>query len=161
MEVLVYIAILSLIFLLIGSFIFWMNYSNSKTRAKKEALESARRILEIMTYEIRGAETVYTPTTALNQLSLETYKYLPDDENNTFIDFFLCGSRICLKKESQNPIFLTSDNVEAELLEFTQVSVNGSPSIKINLTIKYKNPTNNPQYSSSVNLTSTVSLRSY
>ena len=149
LEILVYIAILSLVLLLICSFIFWMNQSNAKTKAKREALESSRRALEIMTYEIKAAKSVYTPTTSLNQLSLEIYKYLPNDEDDSFIDFFLCGSRICLKKEAQNPIFLTSDTVEVKLLEFSQVSTNGSPSIKISLTID------------NINLTSTVSLRSY
>lgn len=149
LEILVYIAILSLVLLLICSFIFWMSSSNTKTKAKREALENARRALEIITYEIKGAKSLYTPTTTLNQLSLETYRYLPDDEDNTFVDFFLCGSRICLKKESQDPIFLTSNTVEVEQLEFRQISTNGSPSIKINLTVNY------------INLTSTVSLRSY
>lgn len=152
MEILVYFAILSLILLLIVSFIFWINSFNAKTKAKREGLENARRALEIITYEIKGAKSVYTPTTALNQLSLETSRYLPDDETYTFIDFFLCGSRICLKKESQDPIFLTSDAVEATQLEFTQISINGSLSIKINLTINYENP---------IILTSTVSLRNY
>ena len=149
LEILVYIAILSLVLFLICSFIFWMNQSNTKTKAEREALENSRRALEIMAYEIKGAKSVYTPTTSLNQLSLETYRYLPDDEDNSFIDFFLCGSRICFKKEAQDPIFLTSDTVEVKQLEFTQISTNGSPSIKINLTID------------NINLTSTVSLRSY
>lgn len=148
-EILVYIAILSLVLFLVCSFIFWMNQSNAKTKAKREALENARRALEIMTYEIKGAKSLYRPTTASNQLSLETYRYLPNDEDDTFVDFFLCDSRLCLKKESQDPISLTSNNVEVELLEFTQISINGSLSIKINLTID------------SINLTSTVSLRSY
>lgn len=154
LEILVYIAILSLVLFLICSFIFWMNSSNTKTKAKREALENTRRALEIITYEIKGAKNIYAPTTTSNQLSLETYRYLPDDEDNSFIDFFLCGSRICLKKESQDPIFLTSDAVEVEQLEFRQISTNGSPSIKISLTVNYENY-------SLINLTSTVSLRSY
>lgn len=149
LEILVYIAILSLVILLICSFIFEMSYSNARTRVKREGLENGRRVLEIITYEIKGAESVYAPTTDLNQLSLETYRYPPNDENEAFIDFFLCGSRICLKKEGQDPIFLTSDTVEAEKLEFTQILTNGSPSVKINLMIN------------GINLTSAVTLRNY
>lgn len=149
LEILVYIAILSLILLIICSFIFWINSSNAETKGKREALENGRRALEIIIYETKGAKGVYTPTTTLNQLSLETYRYLPDNEDNTFIDFFLCGSRVCMKKESQDPIFLTSDSVEVEQLEFTQISTNGSLSIKIDLIIDQ------------INLISTVSLRNY
>jgi len=134
-----------------------MNSSNTKTKAEREVLENARRALEIMTYEIKGAKNVYEPTTVSDQLSLETYRYLPNDEDNTFIDFFLCDFRICLKKESQDPIFLTSDAVKVEQLEFRQISTNGSPSIKIDLTVRY----NNLKYFPSIDLTSTVSLRNY
>ena len=120
-------------------------------------MENARRALEIITYEIKGAKSIYTPTTTSNQLSLETTRYLPIGENESFIDFFLCGSRLCLKKESQDPIFLTSDSVTVTQLEFIRIE---GPSVKINLTIDYGNP-NDPKRYSSASLTSTVSLRSY
>ncbi len=161
LEVVVSIAIFSIIVLIITSFIIWMNFSNSRTKADRDTLENARKVLDIMTYEIRGAKGIYTPTTTSNQLSLETAKYLPTDEVSTYIDFFLCGSSICLKKESQNPAYLTSDNVQVASLVFSQFSNNGRPSIQINLTLNYKNPDNNPSSTSLVTLTSTASLRSY
>jgi len=148
-EVLVYIAILSIIVFFICSFIFWVNSSNAQTKLERAALENARRALEIMTYEIKGAESVYTPTTTPNQLSLKTYRYSPAGEDDSFIDFFLCGSRLCFKKESQDPIFLTSDIVEVEQLEFIQIPINNPLSIKINLTVNGSS------------LTSIVSLRNY
>ncbi len=158
LETIIYIAILSLILLLVSSIILYFIQSSSQTKGDREALENARRTLEIITYEINGAKGVYTPTTTLNQLSLETSRYLPTDESTTYIDFFICGSRICLKKESQNPIFLTGDTVQVNKLEFTQISTNGSTSIRINLIISYNNNINGLQ--PSVNLTSTASLRS-
>ena len=54
--------------------------------------------MDIMVREIKEAKSVYTPTTNSSQLSLETINYLPVDEENTYIDFFLCGSSLCLKK---------------------------------------------------------------
>jgi len=159
LEVLIYVAILSLVLLLVSSFIFYLTLSNSQSRADREVGENARRVLEQITYEINGAKSIYTPTTSASQLSLETVNYLPDGESTTYVDFFICGTQVCLKKESQNPIPLTSDNVQVDLLEFIQVSTNGSQSIKINLTVKSKSIINN--FQPSIDITSTASLRSY
>ena len=148
-EVVVFVAVFSIILLVVVSSLFWMSSSGFKTKADREAGENARRVLEIMNYEIRGAKSIYTPTTTSNQLSLETSRYLSVGENGTFVDFFLCGSAICFKKESQNPISLTSDSVQVTNLQFSQVLNGTIPSIKINLTV------------SSVTLTSTASLRNY
>jgi hypothetical protein len=121
--------------------------------------------MEQITYEIREAKSVYTPTSIFNsnpgQLSLETEKYLPAGEDKSYIDFYILDGRLCLKKESQNPIFLTSDRVEVTNLVFSRIVTNQIPSIQINLTVNYKNPNGRPEYQSSVSLQSVDSLRSY
>ncbi|OGZ72428.1 MAG: hypothetical protein A2908_03265 [Candidatus Staskawiczbacteria bacterium RIFCSPLOWO2_01_FULL_38_12b] len=159
LEILVYISILSLVLLLTSTAIFYFSQSNKQTKGDREVLENARRAMEIITYEINGAKSIYTPTSSPNQISLETSKYLPANETTTYIDFFLCGTRICLKKEAQDPFFLTSDSVEVTTLEFTQVSTNGNESIKIALTMNYQDSINN--IFPSISITSTASLRSY
>lgn len=160
-EILVSLGIFSIVLLAIVSFILWMNYYSAKTKADREVADNARSILNIMTYEIGGAKSIYTPTTTSNQLSLETTRYLPQDESDTFIDFFLCGSALCLKKESQNPIVLTSDSVEISSLSFTQIVNATVTSIQINVTVSYKNANSATGNNASVNLVSTASLRSY
>ena len=166
-EVLVSVGIVSMILLLLSSFIFQLNYSNSKTKADREALENARRILDIIVYEIKGAKSIYAPTTTFpstgsaDQLSLETFRYLPDGEDTSFIDFFLCGTGLCLKKESQNPVLLNSDNVSVTNLVFTRILSGTAPSVKTAFTVSYKNPSGQPSNDASVSLNATVSLRSY
>lgn len=160
-EILVYLGVFFLVISIIISFVFWLVNSNTKVKVMKEALNNADRAMAIMTYEIKEAESVYTPTTTSNQLSLETIKYLPEGEENSYIDFFLCDSSLCLKKESQGPIVLTSDSVEITNLVFTQIVSGEAPSIQIDLAVNYKNPTNRPESQASINLTSTVSLRNY
>jgi prepilin-type N-terminal cleavage/methylation domain-containing protein len=156
-EVLVYIVIVSIVLLLVSAFIFYFIQSNEEARADREVLENARRVLEEVTYEIQGAKGVYTPTTGTNQLSLETARYLPAGETTTYIDFFVCGTRICLKKESQNPIYLTSDSVQVASLTFTQVVTNGAVSIKTTVALQSKEMIKNVQ--PSVSVTSTAALR--
>jgi type II secretory pathway pseudopilin PulG len=165
-EILVYISVLSIVVITIISFLIWSTQSNTKLRVMREVLDNTKRAMEIMTYEIREAKSIYTPTTIfdtnLGQLSLETKKYLPTEEETSFIDFYLCGTRLCLKKESQNPIPLTSDKVEVKDLIFSQITTgNNVSAIQINLKIDYKNPNNRSEYSASVNVTSAASLRVY
>lgn len=160
-EVLVSVGIISIVLLAIISFVLWMNYYNAKTRADREASENARRALSILVHEIREAKSIYAPTTTSSQLSLETTKYLPTGENYSFIDFFICDSALCMKKESNNPLLLTSDSVEVSSLQFSQILNGNTPSIQIDLTISYKNPNSASGNYSSASLTSTARLRSY
>jgi len=160
-ESLVYIGVLAIIVMAIFSFLVWAIRSSSKVKVMKEASDNARRAMEIMVYEIKEARNIYTPTSTSTQLSLETLHYLPGGENTTYIDFYLCGPQLCLRKESQDPITLTSDKVEVTNLVFTQVVTGQIPSVQIELKIDYKDPSNQPQYQASVNLKSTAYLRSY
>ena len=160
-EMLVYVAVLAIIVLAVSSFFLWTTRSNTKTRAMREALDNSRRAMEIMSSEIKEAKSIYTPTTTSTQLSLETTKYLPAGEETTYIDFYLCGTQLCLKKESQNPIALTSNRVEVKNLVFSQIITSSTPSIQINLKIDYKTEAARPEYQASFITTSTISLRSY
>jgi len=160
-EILVYIAILGILMTVIFSFLIWANSTNIKAKVMRETLEDASRTMEFMVREIKAAKSIYTPTTDSDQLSLETTKYLSNGEATTYIDFFLCGSQICLKKESEAPLALTKENVQVNNLVFTQISTGEIPSVQIELGVNYKSPSNKPEYRAIVNLTSTASLRAY
>lgn len=160
-EILVYIAILGILIIVISSFLIWSSSSNIKAKVMRETLEDASRTMEFIAREIKAAKSIYTPTTNSDQLSLETTKYLPIGEGSTYIDFFLCGSQLCFKRESQNPVALTKESVEVNHLVFTQVTSGEIPSIQIEIGMNYKNPQNKPEYNSVVNLISTASLRAY
>ena len=160
LEILVSLALFSMILLAVISFFLSMNNSNLKSKSSGDVTENARRALEAITHEIRSAKSIYTPTTAASQLSLETTKYLPEGESITYIDFFLCGpshSAICLKKEFHNPIAITPDSVKVTNLTFLQISAGASPSVQLNLTVD----SNSGENSSLINLTSTAATRNY
>ena len=160
-EILVSFAILSIVLLSIISFVLWASYYNTKTKAYDQVLENARRVLDTIAYEIRGAKSIYNPTTTSDQLSLETEKYAPSGEDSTFIDFFICGSALCLKKESQDPIILTSDSIKIESIYFSEILNGTGPSVKIDITINYQNQYSDDESYASISSTSTASLRSY
>jgi type II secretory pathway pseudopilin PulG len=160
-EAVIALAIIVLVLLAENSFLFWMLYYNAKAKANRETLENARRALDTITYEIRGSQSIYTPTTSQNQLSLETYRYVPSGENISFIDFFLCGTAICVKKEGQDPIPLTSDTIKVTSLQFQQLMNGLNLSIRVSLTADYKNPNSSTGNYSTINLSSSAALRSY
>lgn len=161
-EVIVYVAVFSVIMLAALAFLFWAIRLHATTKATQETLENAERAMNQMLLEIRAAKSFYTPTASSTQLSLETSKYLPAGETSSFIDFFLCETRLCLKKESQSPVALTSDDVEITNLEFVEVATaTSTPSMHITLTAEYKNPSSQSELEASVTLNSTASLRSY
>ncbi len=165
LEMSVYVAVFLIITVVIYSFIVWLTHSNIKAQAIRETLDSVSGAMGRMIYEIRSAQSIYSPTATSSQLSLETLHYLPEGQSSTSIDFFLCGTAsttLCLRKESQDPIALTSDKVEIKNLSFSQIATaTTSPSIQISLEASYKNPSDLPEYRASVNVTSTASLRTF
>jgi len=165
-ELLVYVAVLVTVTVAISSFFLWSNKANTKSKASREVLDNTNRVIEMISSEIKEADSIYTPTTVFDsspgQLSLATTKYLPVNEGASYIDFYLCGTQLCMKKESQSSVAITSDRVEVSNLTFKQIATSSSAfSIQINLTIRYKNPNNKPEYQASMETTTTVSLRNY
>jgi type II secretory pathway pseudopilin PulG len=165
-EVLAYIAVLTIIISVVSVFIFWQINSGVKSMAIRETQYNVERALAVITQEIREAKSVYIPTGAFDinpgQLSLETAKYLPAGETLSYIDFFICGTRLCFKKESQNPLAITSDRVKISSLVFSEINTTSTaPSIQINLKIDYRATSTRPEYQSSFEATSAASLRSY
>ena len=161
MEILIYTAILSIIMSSVIALLLFVVRSNTKVQAVRATVENVKNAVNTMTNEIREATSIYDSTTSAAQLSLETAKNIPAGETSTYIDFFLCGTRLCLKRESQDPIAITTDNVEVTTLQFTEVTASSIPSLQITITVAYENPDNKPQLDASTTVTTTVSLRAY
>ena len=157
-EVLIYISAFAILSLVIISFVFWANRLNAKTKAIEETLDSAKYALRLMTFEIKNSKSIYLPTTDTGQISLETTRYLSQGEQSSYIDFFLCDQALCLKKEGQAPIVLTSDKVIVKNLSFNVIGTDPA-SVQISIKVDYKNSAISSGYQASVDLNSTVSLR--
>lgn len=161
-EVLVYVAVFSLIMTIIVSFVFWFIRSSAKAKVMREVIDSSKRVMDLMAQEIKESDYVYLPTSSATQLSLKTKKYPALGEEFGYLDFYLCdSSRICMKKESQDLVYLTPESVEVNNLVFTQVVSGDYLSIRINLGVNYNNINNRPEYEASIDLNSAASSRSY
>jgi len=104
---------------------------------------------------------LYIPTTTTSQVSIETRRNPPVGENSTYVDFFLCGTSLCLRREAQNPIALTSENVLIQNLTFEHVETGTVPSIQVVFDAVYDNPGNRSELNASIQIETTVSLRTY
>jgi len=161
-ETLVYVVIISIIVTVVVSALLWIVRAEANAKARRATADSTRSAMRIMTREIREAKGLYTPTMTIpTQLSLETTTNLSPGETSTYVDFFLCGTRLCVKREFQNPVALTSEGVEVTNIIFTEVTTNSTPSIQIMLQVEYKNPGTKPELEVATNATTTTSLRSY
>ena len=159
-EVIAYIAVLGIIGTSFSSVFLWGIKTYTKSQVMQETTWNAQRAMDIMEQEIRAAEDVYSPTTSVSQLSLETTRYTAPDHSTSFIDFFLCEEKLCFKKESQDPVVLTSNNVRVTQLSFQEVRTDPAiPSVRITLRVEYKNPNSRPELSSSLELSSVASVR--
>jgi prepilin-type N-terminal cleavage/methylation domain-containing protein len=165
-ELVVYVAVLGMVLASVLAFLLWTVKSQAKTNAMRQVLAAGQRTLEIFSREVAAASSVYTPTSVFNsfpgQFSLQTGAYVPVGETSSYIDFYQCGDKFCMKRESQNPLAITSDKVSLTNLTFLHlVTGQGRSSVQITLTLAAKTSSLNPEYQASITLTDTVTLRSY
>ena len=165
-EMLIYIVTLVLIVGTVTTILLWMVRASNQVHVRNEVVENVERGLGLITNEIREAQSMYTPTmTSPSQLSLETLKNPPAGETSTYVDFFLCGTplprRLCVKREGQAPQAITSEKIEIQSLEFTQVQTGTASSIHIAVEASYINPGGRFDFGATQKVQATVSLRAY
>ncbi len=160
-ELIVYIAIFVILITTVTLFAMAFIKATTKSRIKKEVVSGTYSAMKTMVYEIKRANSVYTPTSVFDshpgQLSLETSQELPEGEQITHLDFYLDGEenhkRLYLKRESQNPQLLISKNLKVTNLEFEYLA----SASRIDLTLEYD--TFAPEYQYSYSLSSGGSIR--
>ena len=163
METSVYLGLFTLMMLLLFALLSFVYSANLRFRLLKETTDNARMAMDMIAYEIKEANSVYASTTNSSQLSLRTDHYIMAGEADSFLDIFVCGTQLCLKKEGQaEPVVLTSGSVVVKELSFIRFSAtSSSPAVQIGLRLESKNPIDRFGAHVSVNVTSTASLRSY
>lgn len=160
-ELLVYSALLVLIVAAITTLLFGVLKSHVKARAVRDVMHNTILATDAISLEIKEAQDVYNSTTTSNQLSLVTTKNTPTGETSTYVDFFVCGGRLCIKRESQSPVALTSESVEIRSLVFQKVVTGTMPSVVMTLRIGSVNPNNRPELEAELETRSVVSFRAY
>jgi type II secretory pathway pseudopilin PulG len=164
LELLIYVGVITLVIAAMSVLLMWGIRLRAKIQAQEEVFKQTERAMAVMLAEIREAQSVYTPTsifaTSTGQLSLRTLRHIPQGEESGYIDFFLCGTRVCMKEESQNPVAITSENIIIESLVFDLIGKDtGFPSIRISISSRYNTQAQRPEYQAVVTLRSSATLR--
>ena len=160
-ETIIYLAIFGVIIISLFSAAVWVYRFNGKMQIVREDTNSGRQALEIISYEARSAQEIYASTTNASQLSLKTAHYLSTGETASFIDFFQCGARLCLKTESTpEPIPITSDSLVVSSLVFQRIAAgSAASSLQISLTLEHQHSSAQAEDSFKVSFVTAVSLR--
>src|SRR3989344_5028 len=163
-ELLIYGLFLVIISVVAVSFFIQVVNVTETSRRSRESLENARRVLDVISQEVRHAKSVYDPTSALDtnpgQLSLETTRDLPTDEESTYVDFYVDDDRLYVKREGQDEQLITSEKVKVNELTFSLLAdASEKPAVQVLVTVEYVDPIRGP--SNAVTLVSTATLRSY
>ena len=164
LEMLIYLSIVVVIGSILLNFTFSFLQSFSKTRVKREVLGNARLAMELMTADIKAANSVYSPTSTFGSnpghLSMETLVNLPSEEKRTYFNYYASSSRLYFKRDGQNPVAITSESVKIDSLIFTylQNGTTGAESVKIDIIIISATPSKE-YLSATTTLTTTASVR--
>jgi len=163
-ELLLYVAVISVVISAIVGFGSWAIQVGTKTKVNSEVVNNARLAMDTMVYEIKKAYSVYTPTSVFDthpgQLSLEQLN-VTTTESSSFVDFFLCGQALCLKREGALAITITNSQVRITNLIFKQLlNSTSAPSIQIMFSVSSL-ASSRPEATASLDLIGTANLRSY
>jgi type II secretory pathway pseudopilin PulG len=164
LELLIYVAVIAIVISAVVGFGSWAIQVGTRTRVNSEVINNARLAMDTMVYEIKKSASVYAPTSTFSvhpgQLSLEQLN-ATTTESASFLDFFICGQSLCLKREGQATVAITNSQVRVTNLVFKQLLNSASaPSIQIILSVSSL-PSARSEGNVNLDLTTTASLRSY
>jgi Tfp pilus assembly protein PilW len=155
-ELLLYIAIISLVLVSVTGFFWNIASGNIKEKSYQEVQQNGRFAIAKMTQEIKKAIGINSPTpgSSANSLSL----IMPDSNLNPTI-FDVSGGKIRITQGASAPIELTTDQVLVSNLQFTNLSYLNTPgTLRVEMTLENLNPSGKSEYKASLDLKTTVSL---
>ncbi len=162
LELIVYLAIISVIAVSFTSYTISITNTRTKTYVAQEVHANARAALETMSQRIQaatgvniGASTFGVDPGVLSLIMADATK------NPTILDLTANDGRLRIKEGSAGAVELTSNEVSVTNLVFTNLTPAGVPreNIRIQMTMQYNNPGSNVHYSYSKAFQTTVSVR--
>jgi Tfp pilus assembly protein PilW len=155
-ELVIYIAILSLVLVSITGFFLNTTAGNMKESSYQEVQQNGRFVMTKITQETKKAIGINSPAAGSSNNSLSL---VMSDQNLNPTIFDLSGGKIRITQGSSAPIELTTDQVVVNSLQFTNLSYSGTPgTVRAEINMEYLNPANKIEYQASLDLKTTVSL---
>lgn len=156
-ELLLYLASLSIIVLGVSALLFELLNSKVKNQTIAKVEQQGLQTMQIITQTIRNSDNINLPLAGLSSssLSLQTITAL---KNPTLFD--LSGSYLRITEGTGSAITLNSSGVVASGLNFQNLSKTNTPGIiRIQFTLTHLNPENKNEYDYTKTFISSASLR--
>ena len=159
-EVVVYVALLSLVLILLSDFILQLANTYNRSRAEREVISNARLILETVNKSVSQAERIYAPASLFNinagQLSLFTLIGAPAEHTGTYVDFWADNGRMMLKRGNAGEVPLSASSVRVNKFFVERITQGlGREAVKITLEMRSAST----RYPATITLNSTTALR--
>ncbi len=134
-ELLVYIAIITVLLTMIISLYFALARSRQKQQSTMEVEQQGYAAMSILTQTIRNAQTVSTPSPTASSSSLALVTYTASTSPTVFR---LTASSLEITEGSSTPVWLTSPQVVVSNLLFLNLAASTTEgSVRIQFTISH------------------------
>ncbi|HLD30985.1 MAG TPA: prepilin-type N-terminal cleavage/methylation domain-containing protein [Patescibacteria group bacterium] len=156
-ELLLYVAISSVMLLTISLFLQTLLESKIKNQTVAEVEQQGLQAMQMITQTARNADAINSPArgASASLLSINTYII---NNNPTIFDLF--GGAIRVKEGVVAAVPLTNSRVIASALDFQNLSRADTPgTIRIQFTLTHINPENKNEYDFSKTFIGSASLR--
>lgn len=151
-ELVIYTAIVTVVLLVISSFIIDIMSSKSKAMAIQEVNQNGRFIINKISIEARKAKSIVS--LASNSMTLS----YPSSSNEIF-SFDTGNKKITMQIGSNPAVDLSTNDVEITSGSFTDLSSRHSKNVKVSFTVAYKNIGGGNQFDYSKTFETTLELR--
>jgi len=153
-EMLIYIAIVSVFLITLINFSWDVIYSKVKNTTIGETTDNTHIIIEKIGLTTRNADSIDAPTSGQTSQTL-----VLNNPNGSQTTFDLSDGRLRIN-EGTGYFYLTSSKVNITNLEFINLSQTGTKgNIRIKMTISHNNPENKQEYNAIQNIDTSFSLR--
>ena len=159
-EIIIYVAFLGAISVFIANFLIQMVNTYNRARTEREVVSNARLVLEQINKAISESQTIYSPTSILNndagQLSLVTATGAAAEHATAYLDFWVDNGIIFMRQEGQNAIPLSASSVRVSKFKPERIMQGlGREAIKITLQVDNANA----KFPATITLNSTIALK--
>jgi len=156
-EMLLYLAILSVVVLALSSFLLLSYTSRVKGGVIAEVEQQGSQTMSIIAQNIRNAQSITAPIAGISSNSLTLTEFTGAVSPSIFDQ---SGNTLRITEGAAIPINITSNRVIVSSLNFQNLSRPNTPGIvQIKFTLTHVNPDNRGEYIYSKSFTSTASLR--
>lgn len=156
-ELLLYVAIASIMLLVVSAFLSLLLQSRIKNQTIAEVEQQGLQVMETISQTLRNAESINAPAQGISAPSLSVNGIIPVN-NPTVFDLAIGVMR--MTEGAGIPVALTNARVIASNVIFQNLTLAGTPgTVRIQFTLTHANPAGRNEYSFAKTFIGSATLR--